>query len=92
MPFTREPIVNPVEPDADLEIRDANSGGDGNCIRCPVCGWTPAAEDRWMCQCGHLWNTFDTGGVCPSCLLKWAFTCCLACHLWSPHSDWYSKS
>jgi hypothetical protein len=92
MPYTHDAIVDPVKPETDLEIQGASGHGDGSGIRCPVCGWTPAAEDRWMCECGHLWNTFDTGGVCPSCLLKWTFTCCLACHLWSPHSDWYAKS
>jgi len=88
---THNATVDPVQPAADLDIEAGNSDGGGSRIRCPVCGWTPAAEDRWMCQCGHQWNTFDTGGICPSCLLKWAFTCCLACHLWSPHSDWYAK-
>ena len=34
-------------------------------IRCPLCGWSPRNDDRWSCTCGHSWNTFDTGGVCP---------------------------
>jgi hypothetical protein len=34
-------------------------------IRCLLCGWSPRKDDRWMCSCGHRWNTFDTGGVCP---------------------------
>jgi hypothetical protein len=34
-------------------------------IRCPLCGWSPRKEDKWFCTCGHDWNTFDTGGVCP---------------------------
>ncbi|HWO33636.1 MAG TPA: hypothetical protein VNO32_32975 [Candidatus Acidoferrum sp.] len=21
-------------------------------------------EDKWFCDCGHEWNTFDTEGVC----------------------------
>jgi hypothetical protein len=30
-------------------------------IRCRQCGWTPRKDDRWACECRHLWNTFDTG-------------------------------
>ena len=60
-------------------------------IRCPLCGWSPRKDDRWSCNCGHEWNTFDTGGVCPSCLHQWASTQCLKCGGWSPHSDWYAK-
>lgn len=59
-------------------------------IRCPLCGWKPGKPDRWLCSwCGYWWNTFDTGAICPSCLYRWTRTQCLACHRWSPHSDWY---
>src|ERR1700730_2017818 len=40
-------------------------------IRCPLCGWLPRRDDRWSCTCGHSWNTFETGGVCPACLHQW---------------------
>jgi len=60
-------------------------------IRCPRCGWSPRKESRWACSCGHVWNTFDTGGVCPECLHQWTSTQCLSCQCWSPHSDWYTK-
>jgi hypothetical protein len=60
-------------------------------IRCPLCGWTPRKNDHWMCVCKHVWNTFDTGGVCPACLYQWAITMCLACGRWSAHSEWYVK-
>ena len=69
---------------------DPGDGGHGN-IKCPKCGWTPRSEDRWWCSCLYSWNTFDTGGVCPGCLKQWTMTACLACHQWSPHSDWYPK-
>jgi len=78
---TVEPIVS---------NKSGDSGGAyGPRIRCPLCGWQPRAEDRWSCLCGHVWNTFDTGGVCPGCLHEWKVTQCLACGRFSPHSDWY---
>ena len=60
-------------------------------IRCPLCGWSPGKEDKWFCACGCEWNTFDTGGVCPSCLHQWTETQCLSCSRWSAHSEWYSE-
>jgi hypothetical protein len=47
-------------------------------IRCPLCGWSPRKNDRWMCRCGHRWNTFDTGGVCPAYLRQGTSTPCLS--------------
>lgn len=58
-------------------------------IFCPKCEWEPQASDRWQCSCGHLWNTFDTIGRCPSCSKVWEDTQCLSCKKWSPHLDWY---
>jgi hypothetical protein len=68
--------------------RDAD--GDRLRIVCPRCGWQPSREDRWMCGCLHVWNTFETGGVCPGCGRMWSDTQCLRCHAWSPHGDWYA--
>jgi len=85
-------IDAPVQPGTGVDDRLESSGdGDGH-IRCPKCGWRPRAEDRWLCTvCRCVWNTFDTGGVCPGCLKQWDVTKCLACHQWSRHSDWYPK-
>ena len=58
-------------------------------IRCPKCKWQPGRRDRWQCVCSHIWNTFDTRGVCPACKHAWQDTQCLACHQWSPHEAWY---
>lgn len=60
-------------------------------IRCPKCRWSPRKHDTWACTCGHEWNTFDTGGVCPKCAVRWAETECLACAEWSLHLDWYEE-
>ena len=58
-------------------------------IACPKCSWEPTAASRWTCRCGHSWNTFDTGGRCPTCNKTWKKTQCLACAGWSLHVDWY---
>jgi hypothetical protein len=55
------------------------------------CDWSPRKKDKWFCACGHEWNTFDTGGVCPACLHQWCETQCLSCSRWSAHSDWYAQ-
>lgn len=79
-----------IEPDVTTGAgEEKRSGPSGPRIRCPVCGWTPSEHDLWSCTCGHEWNTFDTGGVCPACLHQWTSTQCLACHQWSAHADWY---
>ncbi|MDF1741643.1 MAG: hypothetical protein P1U86_20950 [Verrucomicrobiales bacterium] len=62
-------------------------------IYCPECKWEPRPADRWWCRdsCGCVWNTFDTGGVCPECGKAWAETQCLSCHRYSPHRSWYHQ-
>lgn len=70
---------------------DEPGGPKGPRIRCPRCGWQPRAHDVWMCHCRHLWNTFDTGGVCPACLYQWKITACPRCQQWSAHSEWYAQ-
>ena len=74
---------------ADLGLKK----GRGQRIRCPKCAWQPRSEDRWACsRCNRsVWNTFETGGVCPACKHRWTFTQCLSCQGWSLHTDWYEK-
>jgi hypothetical protein len=82
----------PGQPETTPEERPGSPGnGDDGHIKCPKCGWRPRARDRWACTCRYLWNTFETGGVCPGCLKQWIMTACLSCHQWSAHSDWYPK-
>jgi hypothetical protein len=77
-----------LEPDIGTDV-EQGTGPSGPRIRCPVCGWQPRKSDRWSCKCGHQWNTFDTGGVCPGCLYQWQVTQCRKCDRFSAHSDWY---
>lgn len=58
-------------------------------IRCPKCAYAPRADDRWYCDCGCCWNTFETRGLCPTCDRQWLETGCPACERWSRHEDWY---
>ena len=58
-------------------------------IACPRCAWEPTATSKWICDCRHVWNTFDTAGRCPACGRVHRTTQCLACRATSPHHDWY---
>ena len=63
-------------------------------IWCPKCRWRPQMHHRWRCSermggCGHVWNTFLTGGLCPQCGCVWEITACLACTQYSLHKEWY---
>jgi hypothetical protein len=71
--------------------REPMRSPDGASIRCPQCEWMPSLEDRWGCKCGHIWNTFSTGGVCPGCQFQWKITMCWSCGEVSPHADWYVR-
>ena len=59
-------------------------------VRCPKCKWTPRANYLWACKCGHRWNTFDTGGLCPECHYQWEVTGCFQCGETSPHAEWHA--
>lgn len=69
----------PGEPDLDQ-----SQDPFGPRIRCPFYGWSPGKHDRWFCECGNEWNTFDTGGGCPACLHPCTETQCVSCGRWSP--------
>jgi hypothetical protein len=83
----------PDTPARDPGVEDATKDDDHHGrhrIRCPLCMWVPKASSRWQCYCGHSWNTFDTGGTCPTCDFRYEQTMCLACHRWSKHRAWYA--
>jgi hypothetical protein len=90
LPLLAKHEVPPSDAELETVIRLGDRTG-GVRVRCPVCAWVPKATDRWSCRCGHAWNTFDTGGVCPACRFHWAITQCLRCHAFSPHEDWYVR-
>ena len=74
----------------DPDIRDTPDDDTGGArIRCPRCAWQPGRHQKWTCACGHDWNTFETGGVCPACQRQWLETQCPRCDAWSPHLAWY---
>ena len=76
-----------------LSVAKRVDGGRGRQkIRCPNCRWKPTRKSRWRCVCRHVWNTFDTRGVCPGCVLPWRDTKCPECKQWSRHDDWYEHA
>jgi hypothetical protein len=62
-------------------------------IRCPKYEWEPDGKPYWRCSCGTRWDTFSTGGRCPTCQKVWEDTQCPngpgGCRQWSPHLNWY---
>lgn len=62
-------------------------------IECPKCTWKPDSSSKWVCHCGHTWNTFDTAARCPACQFQHKMTQCLSwsCHKISPYLDWYPE-
>ena len=94
---TSDESPNNAEPFVD-DFVDAEVPG----IRCPLCNWRPKRSDAWVCcdcdrpeyfygGCGTAWNTFETEGVCPTCLHQWQWTACFGCFMWSKHRDWYEN-
>jgi hypothetical protein len=74
---------------APPKIRLEDDDKDFSGIRCPLCKWRPKQHDRWMCDCGEIWNTFMTRGECPGCQKQWKVTNCPQCNTWSDHDAWY---
>jgi hypothetical protein len=63
-------------------------------IECPACHWKPDGGSYWQCNCGHVWNTFETMAKCPACKKQWKVTQCPSesssgCGRFHPHEDWY---
>lgn len=58
-------------------------------LRCPACGWVPFALDAWKCkECGMVWDSFSTGGMCPRCHHQHEETACPRCRRIAPNERW----
>ena len=61
-------------------------------LRCPACGWIPFALDVWKCkECGLVWDSFSTAGVCPRCNHKHEETVCVRCRRSFPNGQWQNN-
>jgi hypothetical protein len=91
---------DPVRQPTIVDVPGWDDEEDFERIRCPHCGWQPAASSVWSCEgsdggqpgfggCGTVWNTFTTRGRCPGCSHRWRWTVCLRCGGWALHEDWY---
>src|SRR4029077_4546138 len=87
-PAAEEPMLSTVQ-DREHDEEKSRDPSEPR-IRCPLCGWSPRQEEKWVCTWGNEGHTFEPAGVCPACLHQWTSTQCLSCARWSPHSDWYA--
>ena len=90
--MTLIPDTPTIAPDRELEGEKNSEESEPPRIRCPLCGWSHRKEDKWFCECGNEWNTFNTGGVCPACLHQRTETQCLSCSRWPPRHRMVSGS
>jgi Zn-dependent protease len=62
-------------------------------FRCPNCRTKPLLGERWRCDlCGQLFDTFQTGAVCPHCAKHFPQTMCGDCGKFYPMSEWVDGS
>ena len=56
---------------------------------CPSCKTPPAIGEAWRCgRCKQMFDTFETGGVCPHCGTQYAATGCMECGKQHPINEW----
>jgi len=56
---------------------------------CPSCRAAPPLGVYWQCgACGHPFDTFESGAVCPQCGKQFATTACMDCREQHPMSEW----
>ncbi len=56
---------------------------------CPTCKAAPPVGQFWKCNaCTSAFDTFASGGQCPTCGTKFPLTMCLDCRAKHPMSDW----
>jgi hypothetical protein len=57
--------------------------------RCPICGWVPFGLEVWKCkECGFVWDSFSTAGICPRCRHEHEETACVRCRKISKNDAW----
>lgn len=70
---------------AVLHVRRTRRWG----LRCPSCNWVPFGLEAWKCkECGFVWDTFATEGVCPRCEHEHAEAACVRCRQTAPFRRW----
>jgi hypothetical protein len=56
---------------------------------CPACASPPLIGKFWQCSnCQASFDTYETGGVCPSCGNSYQVTECASCQTRSPIQQW----
>jgi Zn-dependent protease len=56
---------------------------------CPTCKMSPPSGYYWRCsKCGQLFDTFESGAVCPNCHARFDVTRCLDCGALHPMHEW----
>ncbi len=56
---------------------------------CPSCRMEPLLGEKWKCgQCGQVFDTFLTRGVCPHCAAQFPTTMCGECGKQHPMNEW----
>jgi peptidase M50-like protein len=59
---------------------------------CPSCKASPPRGSFWGCgTCNAVFDTFESGGVCPNCSMHFPQTACPNCGTFSPYSEWTSE-
>ena len=60
---------------------------------CPICNSGPPIGAYWNCaQCGHAFDPFEAGSVCPDCRTQYPTAQCLDCGRQHPIHEWASGS
>ncbi len=56
---------------------------------CPSCKTPPAIGNMWKCgRCQQMFDTFETGAVCPHCGTQFAAEGCMECGQQHPINEW----
>ena len=75
-----------------LKMVRLNSGPKHRDYACPACGTNPPMAALWGCTCGAMYDTFATGGACPSCGSAFPTTQCTSCGARYPITQWYKPA